>query len=69
MTNEKMDLVNKLKEKMAEVNNVISEINKDKDNRLVVKFYQQEWEPQINSIAVKNAVKYLSCSVTETFNY
>ncbi len=44
MTNEKMELVNKLKEKIAEINNIVSEFNKDADNPLAVKIYQQDRE-------------------------
>jgi hypothetical protein len=69
MTNEKMELVNKLKEKIAEINNIVSEFNKDADNPLIVKIYQQDWDSQMNSRAVKNAVKFVACTVSETFVY
>ena len=64
-----MELVNRLKEKISELNKIVSEFNEDKENPLMVQIYQQDWDSQMNSRAVKNAVKFVACKVSETFVY
>jgi len=69
MTKEQLELVDKLKAKVGEVNELIAEVNKDKDNSIRIYFYQEDWHASINHNAIKNAVKYLSCKISETFTY
>ena len=70
MTNEqKASNIAQLKEKIKEINLIISEFNKDKENPLSISIYQQNFHPLMNYEAVKNAIKYLECKVTETLSY
>jgi hypothetical protein len=69
MTQEQLEFVNKLKAKVSELNELVSEINKDKGNTIRINIYQENWNPMTNHDAVKNAVKYVACQVSETFNF
>lgn len=69
MTSEQLEFVNKLKAKVSELNELIGEINKDKENPIRITIYQKDWNGMLNHDAIKNAVKYVACQVSETFIY
>jgi len=69
MTNEQLILVNDLKQKVSDLNGVIKKINEDDNNPIRVVIKQKEWGGMVHAPAVKNSVKYVECSVTETFTY
>jgi hypothetical protein len=70
MTNEqKANNIAQLKEKIKEINLIISEFNKDKENPLSISIYQKNFHPLMNYDAVKNSIKYLECTITETLSY
>lgn len=69
MTNEQLILVNDLKQKVSDLNGVIKKINEDDENPIRVIIKQKEWGAMTHAPAVVNSVKYIECSVSETFSY
>lgn len=69
MTSEQFKNVEKLKSKISELNEIISEINRDDSFRAKISIYQRSWPAEVSHDAVINAVKYVECQILETFSY
>lgn len=69
MTTHELNLVNELKEKLVSLNKTISKFNENDKNQIRINIYHVDWNPMMDSRAIKNAIKFLAMSVSETIFY
>lgn len=71
-TEEKVNFTQRLKAKIDEVNELITESNKklpEGETRLAIKIITKDWHPMTDISATNGMNKYISCTVSENISY